>query len=221
MKRILGMVKEVYQYEKTAPIEKDYLRNILFLFAGIVFVLNLFTNGRHNIGIYIFCIIICAFAVYIAVRIREFQNINRVIHAACGIFLLSSIYCLYFEGNHGFQNLWYFLFPCILVILIGLPMGIPYCVMYGVGTTWYFWSARCNHGQYQYLEDYRLFYPVFYWSLVVLIIFADIFYKQNRIQWEKGKAEMESEVAKTVGEAQKIMLNSVAAISRMIDEKDS
>lgn len=221
MKRILEMVREVYQYEKKIPIEKDYLRNILFLFAGIIFVLNLFANGRHNVGIYIFCIIICLFAVYIAIRINGFQNINRVIHAACGLLLLSSVYCLYFAGNHGFQNLWYFLFPCILIILIGLPMGIPYCVIYGVCTTWYFWSGDCDHGVYQYSVDYRYFYPVFYWSFVLLIIFADIFYKQNRIQWEKGKAQMESEVAKTVGEAQKIMLNSVAAISRMIDEKDS
>lgn len=221
MKRIVEMVREVYQYEKKIPIEKDYLRNILFLFAGIIFVLNLFANGRHNVGIYIFCIIICLFAVYIAIRINGFQNINRVIHAACGLLLLSSVYCLYFAGNHGFQNLWYFLFPCILIILIGLPMGIPYCVIYGACTTWYFWSGDCDHGVYQYSVDYRYFYPVFYWSFVLLIIFADIFYKQNRIQWEKGKAQMESEVAKTVGEAQKIMLNSVAAISRMIDEKDS
>ena len=47
-------------------------------------------------------------------------------------------------------------------------------------------------------------------------------YLSNVIYWqEEEEKAMEAEVTATIEEAQKLMVNSVAAIGRMIDEKDN
>ena len=222
MTKIRELIREVYHYETHAAIENKYLSNVLFWFAFMVLAINHFNNSLDsNPGIYIFCIVISAICVWDGFWIRKASNVDRLIKTVTTVLLLSSIYCIYFGGNDGFQNLWFFIAPCILLILIGMPFGLPCCVVYGAAITILFWSPLCEKMAYPYSWDYRFYYPVFYWSFSLLIFIADLFYKHYRIEQERSEEKMEAEVAAAIEDAQKLMLSSVAAIGRMIDEKDS
>lgn len=50
---------------------------------------------------------------------------------------------------------------------------------------------------------------------------TDLLFKKYRIRQEEEEKAMEAEVTATIEEAQKLMVNSVAAIGRMMDEKDN
>ena len=222
MLKLKELILQIYDYEKHTEIETRYLSNVLYWFSFMVLMINFFNNSfKNNPGIYIFCIVISIFAIADAFWIRKAQNVATLIKIATIFLLCSSIYCIYFGGNDGFQNLWFFIAPCILLILIGLPFGMPCCILYGIAVSFIFWSPLCNKMAYSYSQDYRFYYPIFYWSFSLFIFIADLFYKKYRIEQEELEANMEKEVAQTVEDAQKLMLSSVTAIGQMIDEKDT
>lgn len=222
MKKVKELIQQVYRYEKQAEIETRYLSNVLYWFALMVLLINWFNNSlQKNPGIYIFCLVISGIGIWDAARIRNAKNVERPIKIVTLLLLASSVYCIYFGGNDGFQNLWFFIAPSILLLLVGLPFGVPCCLEYGAAVTVLFWSPLCEKMAYSYTWDYRFYYPVFYWSFFLLMFITDLLFKKYRIRQEEEEKAMEAEVTATIEEAQKLMVNSVAAIGRMIDEKDN
>lgn len=221
MHKARKLIRQVYDYEKTAAVENKYLSNVMLLFAGVIFSINFINIRLNKLITSIFCCFICMLSAYLAMKVRRLRNRRLPIKEIGLVFLASSSYCLYWGGNEGFQNLWFFLLPFILLILVGLPIGVPLCGCYGFVVSLLFWTPLHRYTAYTYLRDYSFYYPLFYWSFFALIFVADIFYKQYRISQERSEEEMKQEVERTVEDAQKLMINSVAAISRMIDEKDS
>ena len=221
MPKITELVRRVYRYEQRSAVESGYLSNVLLLLSAVVLTINTFTNSPSNLGLYLFCLLVVAASIAIVFLLRRVHNVKRATQYSSSLFLLFGLFCLYFGANDGFQTLWFFLFPFVLLIHIGLPSGVPYCVVYGVGASLLFWTPLRNYAAYPYSYDFCFYYPVFYWSFFALVFVADLFYKTYRIEQENSEREMAQEVADTVRDAQKLMLSSVTAISRMIDEKDS
>lgn len=222
MQKLYELIKQVYHYEKQAHIETKYLSNILFWFAFMVLLINYFNNSiKTQPGIYVFCICISVLSIWYGILIRKAKKLDLIIKAATIILMFTSIYCIYFGGNDGFQNLWFFMAPFILMIMVGIPFGLPCCIIYGIVITVLFWSPLCEYMSYSYSWDYRIYYPVFYWSFSLLSFIADLYYKKYRIEQEETELEMEEEVKSVIVDAQKLMLNSVTAIGKMIDEKDT
>lgn len=219
IKRVKSLILRVYNYEKTAEIEIAYLRDILLSFALIIFVLNI-VNNQGLTRVFWFTNICCFGAAVIAFGLKQFKKLKLGLILSTLFFLLSSIYCVYYGGNEGFQTLWYLLFPFFMLVLTGIPIGGVFCLIYGVVITILFWSPIANYLAYEYPKDYRMYYPLFYWAFTLVILTVDLFYKEYRILGEENREMMELEVARTVEEAQKLMVSSVAAISKMIDEKD-
>lgn len=220
MHKITELVRRVYQYEQHSSVETAYLSNVLLLLAAVVLAINTFNNSMANPGLYLFCLLVVAASIAIAFFLRKVHNVGKATHFTSSVFLLFGLACLYFGANDGFQTLWFFLFPFVLLIHIGLPSGVPYCVVYGLGVSLFFWTPLHEKAAYHYSYDFSFYYPVFYWSFFALVLVADLFYKTYRIEQEQSERAMAQEVADTVRDAQKLMLRSVAAISRMIDEKD-
>lgn len=220
MPRITELVRRVYQYEQRCSVETAYISNVLLLLAAVVLAINTFNNSMSTPGLYIFCLVVAAASAATALFLRRVHNVGKATHFTSALFLVFGLACLYFGANDGFQTLWFFLFPFVLLIHIGLPSGIPYCVIYGVCASLLFWTPLYQYTAYAYSYDFRFYYPVFYWSFFVLVFVADLFYKRYRIEQEQSERRMEQEVADTVRDAQALMLHSVTAISRMIDEKD-
>ena len=220
MPKITQLVRRVYEYEQHCAVETDYLARVLLLLSAVVLTINTFNNSMATPGLYIFCLVVAVASVLIAFWLHRVRNVRKASHFSSSLFLLFGLACLYFGANDGFQTLWFFLFPFVLLIHIGLPSGVPYCMIYGVGASLLFWTPLHNYAAYDYSYDFCFYYPVFYWSFFALVLVADLFYKTYRIEQEQSERAMEQEVADTVQNAQKLMLHSVAAISRMIDEKD-
>lgn len=220
MPRITDLVRRVYEYERRSEVETAYLSNVLLLLAAVVLAINTFNNSLSNPGLYIFCLVVVVASVAIAFRLRRVHSAGKFTQYTSALFLVFGLSCLYFGANDGFQTLWFFLFPFVLLIHIGLPSGVPYCLFYGIVVSLFFWTPLHEKAVYDYSYDFSFYYPVFYWSLFALVLVADLFYKNYRIEQEKSERAMEQEVADTVHAAQELMLHSVTAISRMIDEKD-
>lgn len=220
MPKITELVRRVYHYEQHSAVESGYLSNVLLLLAAVVLAINTFNNSLSNPGLYIFCLVVVAASIFIAFFLRKVRDVGRATHFSSSLFLIFGLACLYFGTNDGFQTLWFFLFPFVLLIHIGLPSGVPYCLFYGLGVSLFFWTPLHEKAVYAYNYDFCFYYPVFYWSFFALVLVADLFYKNYRMEQERSNRAMEQEVADTVRDAQKLMLSSVAAISRMIDEKD-
>ena len=220
MPKLTDLVRRVYRYEQRSPVETAYLSNVLLLLAAVVLLINLFNNSLATPGLYLFCLIVVTASVLVAFWLRKVRDVRRATHFSSLLFLIFGLSCLYFGANDGFQTLWFFLFPFVLLIHIGLPSGVPYCFFYGLGASLLFWTPLHEKAAYRYSYDFCFYYPVFYWSFFALVLVADLFYKNYRIEQEKSEHAMEQEVADTVRDAQKLMLHSVTAISRMIDEKD-
>ena len=195
MQKIKELIREVYHYEKKTEIETRYLSNVLLWFCLMVFLINLFNNGmKKNPGIYIFCLVVCVIGVWDAFHIRTVKNVELPVKVVTILLLVSSVYCIYFGGNDGFQNLWFFIAPSILLLLVGLPFGVPCCVGYGVVITVLFWSPLCEKMAYPYAWDYRFYYPVFYWSFFLLMLVTDLLFKKYRIEQEREQDAMEAAI---------------------------
>lgn len=217
--RIHSLVAEVCRYEKTAPIDSLCMRCILLWSAAVLVALNLSCNGFDRPIVYVLTGLICLVLFGVSMLIPRVKNQKLTVTIGAVLIALMGLGCLVSNENNGFQNLWFFLLPAILLIQMGLRLAVPVCAVYGLCTTvllWGFPELLPN----AYAWDYRIYYPVFYWEFLLAMVVADLFYKSYRIRREQTEREMEAEVQATTGEAQKLMLSSVAAISQMIDEKD-
>ena len=217
--RIHSLVAEVCRYEKTAPIDSLCMRCILLWSAAVLVALNLSCNGFDRPIVYVLTGLICLVLFGVSVLIPRVKNQKLTVTIGAVLITLMGLGCLVSNENNGFQNLWFFLLPAILLIQMGLRLAVPVCAVYGLCTTALLWGLP-ELLPNAYAWDYRIYYPVFYWEFLLAMVVADLFYKSYRIRREQTEREMEAEVQATTGEAQKLMLSSVAAISQMIDEKD-
>ena len=149
-----------------------------------------------------------------------FKNVYRVCRIAAVILLVLAVPIIFMGANDGFSLLWYLLLPVITLILLGMKFGVPVCVIYGLYITISFWTPLGNIFNYDYGRDYRFFYPVFYWGFCLVVITVDIFYKNYQMRQADDEHELEKEVQSAVAGTKVLMINSVTAISRMLDEKD-
>lgn len=217
--RIHSLVAEVCRYEKTAPIDSTCMRCILLWSGAVLVALNLSCNGFDRPIVYILTGFICLVLFGVSLLLSRVKNQKRTVTIGAVLIALMGLGCLVSNENNGFQNLWFFLLPAILLIQMGLKLAVPVCVAYGLCATVLFWGFP-ELLPNAYAWDYRIYYPVFYWEFLLAMVVADLFYKSYRIRREQTEREMEAEVHATMGEAQKLVLSSVAAISQMIDEKD-
>lgn len=214
--RLWLLIREVYRYEKESPLDSDYLRRVLTLVVITLFALNFSCNGLGKPSVFILTGLISFVLVAVAWLLPRSRNEKRLVTLGSTAIVLLGFLLLVQNDNDGFQNLWLFLLPAILFIQSGLPIGLPFCTLYGLAATCLLWG----NFSHSYPPDYALYYPAAYWTFCLLMTTADVFYKHYRIQREQSEREMEQQVQATVHEARKLMVSSVAAISQMIDEKD-
>lgn len=220
LKRILDFAREVARYEKTAPLDSSCMRCILLWSMLVILALNLNCNGLGRPIVYVLTFLTCLVLFAVSMLLPRVRNQKRIVLLGSILITAMAFVCLLSNENAGFQNLWFYLFPAIMLIQMGLPMGAPVCILYGVCSTALFWCFPQFIPSAGYAQDYCIYYPVFYWTFFLTMVAADLFYKSYRIRREQTEREMEAEVHATMAEAQKLILSSVAAISQMIDEKD-
>lgn len=196
------------------------MRSILLWSMLVILLLNLSCNGFGRPIVYVLTFLICLVLFAVSLLLPRVRNQKRVVLLGSILITGMGFGCLLTNENAGFQNLWFYLFPAIMMIQMGLPLGAPVCILYGVCSTALLWFFPQFIPAVGYTRDYCIYYPVFYWTFFLVMVAADLFYKSYCIRRKQTEREMEAEVHATMEEAQKLILSSVAAISQMIDEKD-
>lgn len=213
-------VKRVYAYEKSVKVDTATLQKIMAVFAIVMILIDVenIRLGKYIIGAAtFFAAVVSLVAVW---ALDYFKNVYRVCRIAAVILLVLAVPIIFVGANDGFSLLWYLLLPVITLILLGMKFGVPVCVIYGLYITISFWTPLGNIFNYDYGRDYRFFYPVFYWGFCLVVITVDIFYKNYQMRQADDEHELEKEVQSAVAGTKVLMINSVTAISRMLDEKD-
>ena len=213
-------VKRVYAYEKSVKADTATLQKIMAVFAIVMILIDVenIRLGKYIIGSATF--FVAAVSLVAVWALDYFKNVYRVCRIAAVILLVLAVPIIFMGANDGFSLLWYLLLPVITLILLGMKFGVPVCVIYGLYITISFWTPLGNIFNYDYGRDYRFFYPVFYWGFCLVVITVDIFYKNYQMTQADDEHELEKEVQSAVAGTKVLMINSVTAISRMLDEKD-
>lgn len=213
-------VKRVYAYEKSVKVDTATLQKIMAVFAIVMILIDVenIRLGKYIIGSATF--FVAAVSLVAVWALDYFKNVYRVCRIAAVILLVLAVPIIFMGANDGFSLLWYLLLPVITLILLGMKFGVPVCVIYGLYITISFWTPLGNIFNYDYGRDYRFFYPVFYWCFCLVVITMDIFYKNYQMRQADDEHELEKEVQSAVAGTKVLMINSVTAISRMLDEKD-
>lgn len=213
-------VKRVYAYEKSVKVDTATLQKIMAVFAIVMILIDVenIRLGKYIIGVATF--FVAAVSLVAVWALDYFKNVYRVCRIAAVILLVLAVPIIFMGANDGFSLLWYLLLPVITLILLGMKFGVPVCVIYGLYITISFWTPLGNIFNYDYGRDYRFFYPVFYWGFCLVVITVDIFYKNYQMRQADDEHELEKEVQSAVAGTKVLMINSVTAISRMLDEKD-
>ena len=213
-------VKRVYAYEKSVKADTATLQKIMAVFAIVMILIDVenIRLCKYIIGAATF--FVAAVSLVAVWALDYFKNVYRVCRIAAVILLVLAVPIIFMGANDGFSLLWYLLLPVITLILLGMKFGVPVCVIYGLYITISFWTPLGNIFNYDYGRDYRFFYPVFYWGFCLVVITVDIFYKNYQMRQADDEHELEKEVQSAVAGTKVLMINSVTAISRMLDEKD-
>lgn len=213
-------VKRVYAYEKSVKVDTATLQKIMAVFAIVMILIDVenIRLGKYIIDAATFFVAVVSLVAVWA--LDYFKNVYRVCRIAAVILLVLAVPIIFMGANDGFSLLWYLLLPVITLILLGMKFGVPVCVIYGLYITISFWTPLGNIFNYDYGRDYRFFYPVFYWGFCLVVITVDIFYKNYQMRQADDEHELEKEVQSAVAGTKVLMINSVTAISRMLDEKD-
>lgn len=213
-------VKRVYAYEKSVKADTATLQKIMAVFAIVMILIDVenIRLGKYIIGSATF--FVAAVSLVAVWALDYFKNVYRVCRIAAVILLVLAVPIIFMGANDGFSLLWYLLLPVITLILLGMKFGVPVCVIYGLYITISFWTPLGNIFNYDYGRDYRFFYPVFYWGFCLVVITVDIFYKNYQMTQADDEHELEKEVQSAVAGTKVLMINSVTAIRRMLDEKD-
>lgn len=214
-------VHNVYKYEQTAAIDVGALQRIIVTFGIIMLLIDMenLRQGKWLIGIATFVVaVICVLA---ALLLRRFEQVRTLCKITSIVLLFLSIPILFLGANAGFSLLWYFLIPLITLILLGIPFGAPICIGFGCAVMLMFWTPLRHYLLYSYRHDYYLFYPIFYWAFCLFVVIMDVFYKEYRIKQSENEKNLQAEVDKALLQTKNMLVGAVAAIGRMIDEKDS
>lgn len=218
---IIDMIKKVYDYEKTMQVDVKGLQIVLLVFATVLVLIDIenFKLGKLGVGV---MVLLIALIMYFAVFLLRFfkREVFKLVKNVMFVVVLLVIPIATTGANDGFSILWYMLMPIITVILLGLPVGAPICVGFGLLCMVLFWTPVSGLLKYSYEDAYLFYYPIFYWGFCLLIMVMDIFYKLYQIRQLENEQSLEAEVQRTVSQTQNLMLTSVATISQMLDEKD-
>lgn len=221
IRELREMIKKVYRYEKTMQVDTQTLQMVLCVFSAVLFLLNIrnIMLGKTTVSVMVFAV--ACLGVAASVVVRHIHNIHRFCWVVVVLFLVPAAPILIFGANDGFALLWYLLLPVVTLFIFGMSVGVPICTAFGIAVTVVFWTPVSQHLQYAYMRDYRTFYPFFYWGFCLLVLIVEIFYRSYQMQQAENEERLEKEVLRAVADTKRLMVDSVTAISRMLDQKDT
>lgn len=139
--RIRDLVADVCRYEETAPINSACMRCILLWSAVVLVMLNLRCNSFDRPIVFVSTLFICLTLFGVSLLLSHVRHPKRTVLAGAVLIVLMSLCCFVSNENDGFQTLWLFLLPAILLIPLGLKQAVPICSAYGLCAMVLLWGS--------------------------------------------------------------------------------
>lgn len=139
--RIRDLVADVCRYEETAPINSACMRCILLWSAVVLVMLNLSYNSFDRPIVFVSTLFICLTLFGVSLLLSHVRHPKRTVLAGAVLIVLMGLGCFVSNENNGFQTLWLFLLPAILLIQLGLKQAVPICSAYGLCATVLLWGS--------------------------------------------------------------------------------
>ena len=133
--RIWPLLKEVYHYEKHSTLDSDYLRQVLTLAVVVLFALNFSCNGLDKPVVFVLTGLTSLVLLMVEWLLPRAKNEKHLVMFSNTALIFIGLLLLVWNENDGFQNLWFFLMPATLFVQSGLPIGLPFCTVYGLAAT--------------------------------------------------------------------------------------
>lgn len=216
------IIKKVYQYEKTLHIDRQILQIVMGLFSIVLLLIDIknLLLGKYVIGLVTMAAALVGLLMIVFLQFCR-KNADFIFKILVLLLLLMAVPIAVMGGNDGFSLLWYIILPVVAMLLLGMPYGVPLCAGFGLAVSVLFWTPLHTLAIYRYPDDYRLYYPFFYWFFCLLVLVMDIFHKFYQMQQLENEKNLENEVREAVEKTKGLMVASVAAISHILDEKDA
>ena len=139
--RIRDLVADVCRYEETAPINSACMRCILLWSAVVLVMLNLSYNSFDRPIVFVSTLFICLTLFGVSLLLSHVRHPKRTVLAGAVLIVLMSLCSFVSNENDGFQTLWLFLLPAILLIQLGLKQAVPICSAYGLCAMVLLWGS--------------------------------------------------------------------------------
>lgn len=212
------LIRDVYQYEEKREPDYNLICRISMIFGAIIYAVN-FKNVDH------IAIVLSTYTVgtalllvpFILKRIEKKQIFVKHFFM-CLVIVLTGF--MIFGINEGCSSYWAFLATFISIIVVGMPFGLEISTYFAVLSIVLFWTPVRHSLPYHYSDEYALSFPIMYLCAFALSFCGNLFLKRTRMEQDNQGIELQRELKNALDKIDSAMVDSVAVISGLIDEKD-
>lgn len=221
MKRILKipeLIRTVYDYDKNMDIDYDTVGKVAFFFGVIIYAVN-FKNVDE------LSIVLSAYAIGTTFILMPFickRVENKKLFLLYFLGFLAVMLTIYglFGVNNGISYYWSLLAVFVIFIQFGTQVGIIWCTFFLIFSIVILCTPVRHMLPYHYSDEYAISFPCMYICDFVASFVGNLFYKKSRIEQEADEKKLQKELEEALEDVDKVMFDSVAIISALIDEKD-
>ena len=216
--RLTELVKRVYRYESNMEADYSTLGHICIFFGAVIYAVNFLNSETFFMQLLAYVIgtslVLLPFILKRTDSKTELSYIYMVI-----LNIVLTIYMIY-GVNEGCSNYWVLLTTFTVLLVFGMPIGLVECAYFMTICIIFFWSPVRYDLPYPYSDKYCLTFPFLYFMAFLGSFAGNLFIKEYRLEQEIQDATLKVELREAIDEIDRAMIDSVAIISNLIDEKD-
>lgn len=212
------LVREVYRYEENTEADYSTLGYISVFFGVMLYIVN-FNNVDHLL-VALTAYTIASGLCLMPFVLKRLENKTQYLDTFMAIiFIVETVFMLY-GVNEGYSNYWAILATFVILIIFGMPRGLLVCTYFMVVSIIFFWTPVRANLPYNYSDSFCQVFPFLYILAFFISFIGNLFIKKHRIEQEIRDATLKVELREAIADIEHAMLDSVAIISTLIDEKD-
>lgn len=213
------LIVDVYNYECNA--EQDYgVVGLVSAFFGVIIYIVNFKNV-YDLKVVIPTYLVGTAMVLVPFVCKRIENRKAFLrHVIVFLGIALTIYGL-LGVNEGISYLWSFLAVFVILIQFGMPVGIPWCTFFLVYSIVIFWTPVRDMLPFKYSDEYATSFPWMYILDFAAAFVGNLFYKKSCIDLVNQDDTLKLDLEDSLEDIDQAMFDSIAAISTLIDEKDT
>lgn len=212
------LVRQVYMYERDTDPDYKTLSCVSVFFGIILYIANL--NNLDNLAMVISAYVVGTALVLMPLVLRRVEN--KRLFLTWFMIILNFILTVYMlmGVNDGCSSYWALLNTVTSFVVFGMTTGFLVCTYFSVVAMVFFWTPVRDTLPYRYSDSYCTYFPLLFLIGFFIAFVGNLFIKKFRIDQEVTNATLKVELKDAIRDIDQTMVDSVAIISKLIDEKD-